>query len=66
MPYKITTTINGEESVNPIEWKTVPRIGERVILDDRQTYKVTDVVHMFRRGIDAHNGEISIVLEIQV
>ena len=63
MSFKITTFINNEESEHPTEWKTVPRIGESVALADGCQYRVLDVTHYFRRGMDAHNGEISISLE---
>jgi hypothetical protein len=63
MIFKITVFINNEESESPTEWKTVPRIGESVALNDGHDYTVKDVTHMFRRGMDAHNGEISISLE---
>ena len=59
--FKITTIIDNTE-LSPIEWKTVPRIGETVVLEDSQEYKILDVVHYFRRKSNSGYGEISLVL----
>jgi hypothetical protein len=66
MPFWISVVIDNKES-EAFEWKTVPRVGESVELGDdlgfAQVYEVIDVAHMFRRGMEALEGEICLFLK---
>lgn len=63
--FNITYTVGGTES-RPVKWKTVPHVGDYIELNSEsgsQEHKVLKVVHIFRRGVDSQDGEISIYLE---
>ena len=59
---KISLQINNEE-ISATEWSCVPRVDECVESVDGRRYRVTEVVHMFRRGVDSPDAEIVLCVE---